>query len=136
MQLLPMASSPDGLISARYAVITKTPGWEVLTTGGGGGGSDLNPSHNARCPIQRLYEKVNDLHCALGLSTLYTAHIRHLSRLDMSAFPRLLSLIGALPRQRRCRHMAGSPAATHQSCGAFLWCAFERFFFGGGGFGG
>ena len=26
MQLLPMASSPDGLISARYAVITKTPG--------------------------------------------------------------------------------------------------------------
>ena len=28
MQLLPMASSPDGLISARYAVITKTPGWE------------------------------------------------------------------------------------------------------------
>ena len=32
MQLLPMASSPDGLISARYAVIMKTPGWEVLTT--------------------------------------------------------------------------------------------------------
>ena len=32
MQLLPMASSPDGLISARYAVITKTPG-----CGGGGG---------------------------------------------------------------------------------------------------
>ena len=32
MQLLPMASSPDGLISARYAVITKIPGWEVLTT--------------------------------------------------------------------------------------------------------
>ena len=32
MQLLPMASSPDGLISARYAVITKTPGWGVLTT--------------------------------------------------------------------------------------------------------
>ena len=32
MQLLPMASSPDGLISARHAVITKTPGWEVLTT--------------------------------------------------------------------------------------------------------
>ena len=31
MQLLPMASSPDGLISAR-AVITKTPGWVVLTT--------------------------------------------------------------------------------------------------------
>ena len=47
MHLLPMASSPDGLISARYAVITKTPGWEVLTTtsnvnvtqGGGGGGN-------------------------------------------------------------------------------------------------
>ena len=37
MQPLPMASSPDGLISARDAVITKTPGWEVLTTGGGGG---------------------------------------------------------------------------------------------------
>ena len=32
MQLLPMASSPDGLISARDAVITKTPGQEVLTT--------------------------------------------------------------------------------------------------------
>ena len=47
MQLLPMASSPDGLISARYAVITKTPGWEVLTTTsqgrGGGGGSPCAP---------------------------------------------------------------------------------------------
>ena len=32
MQLLPMASSPDGLISAGYAVITKTPGSEVLIT--------------------------------------------------------------------------------------------------------
>ena len=32
MQFLPMASFPDSLISARYAVITKTPGWEVLTT--------------------------------------------------------------------------------------------------------
>ena len=31
MQLLPMAS-PDGLIRARYAVITKTPGWEVPAT--------------------------------------------------------------------------------------------------------
>ena len=32
MQLLPTAPSPDGLISARYAVITKTLGREVLTT--------------------------------------------------------------------------------------------------------
>ena len=32
MQLLPMAASPYGLISAWYVVITKTPGWEVLTT--------------------------------------------------------------------------------------------------------
>ena len=32
MQLPPMVSSPDGLISAWYAVITKTPGWELLTT--------------------------------------------------------------------------------------------------------
>ena len=50
MQLLPMASSPDGLISARDAVITKTPGWGVLTTtsnvnitqghGATGGGGD------------------------------------------------------------------------------------------------
>ena len=32
MHLLPMASSPDGLISAQYAVITKAPGGEVLTT--------------------------------------------------------------------------------------------------------
>ena len=47
MRLQPMASSHDGLISARYAVITKTPGWEVLTTtsnvnvtqGHGGGGA-------------------------------------------------------------------------------------------------
>ena len=43
MRLLPMASSPDGLSSARDAVITKTPGGGVLTTtsnvnvwGGGG----------------------------------------------------------------------------------------------------
>ena len=51
MQLLPMASSPYGLISARDAVITKTPGWEVLTTtsnvnvtqGHGGGGGGVNP---------------------------------------------------------------------------------------------
>ena len=35
MQLLPMASSPDGQISARYAVITG---------GGGGGGADFAPS--------------------------------------------------------------------------------------------
>ena len=42
MQLLPMASSPDGLISARYAVITKTPGWEVLTTTSWGGGGANN----------------------------------------------------------------------------------------------
>ena len=41
MQLLPMASSPDGLISARYAVITKTPGWGVLTTT-----SNDNNNHN------------------------------------------------------------------------------------------
>ena len=32
MQFLLMTSSPDSLISARYAVITKTSGWEVLTT--------------------------------------------------------------------------------------------------------
>ena len=32
MQLLPMASSPNGLINAWYAVITKNPSWEVLTT--------------------------------------------------------------------------------------------------------
>ena len=37
MQLLPMASSLDGLISARYAVTTKTRGWEVLLAGRGGG---------------------------------------------------------------------------------------------------
>ena len=35
MQLLPMASSLAGLISAQFAVITKMPGWEVLTTWGG-----------------------------------------------------------------------------------------------------
>ena len=29
-----MASSPDGLISARDAVITETPGWEVGRWGG------------------------------------------------------------------------------------------------------
>ena len=32
MHLLPMASSSEGLFSAQYAVITKTPGGEVLTT--------------------------------------------------------------------------------------------------------
>ena len=44
MQLLPMASSPDGLISARYAVITKTPGWEVFTTT-----SDVNVTQGHGC---------------------------------------------------------------------------------------
>ena len=43
MQLLPMASSLDGLISARYAVITKTPGWEMPTTTSMGGGG-LKPN--------------------------------------------------------------------------------------------
>ena len=52
MRLLPMGSSPDGLISARCGVITKTPGWEVLTTTsnvnvtqghGGGGGTLVTP---------------------------------------------------------------------------------------------
>ena len=49
MQLLPMASSPDGLISARYAVITKTPDWEVLTTNktwGGRGSPTYTPPHD------------------------------------------------------------------------------------------
>ena len=52
MQLLSMASSPDGLTSARDAVITKTPGGEVLTTtsnanftAGGGGGGHPNGAH-------------------------------------------------------------------------------------------
>ena len=50
MHPLPMASSPDGLISAHYVVITKTPGWEVLTTtsnvndSGGGGGLAVQES--------------------------------------------------------------------------------------------
>ena len=39
MQLLPMASSPD--VSARHAVTTKTPDWEVLTTTSRGGGGVL-----------------------------------------------------------------------------------------------
>ena len=47
MHLLPMASSPDGLISARHAVIAKTPGREVLTTtsswGGGAAGDGAPP---------------------------------------------------------------------------------------------
>ena len=53
MQLLPMASSPDGLISARDAVITKAPGWEVLTTTsdaihkGGGGVAPGAPARRA-----------------------------------------------------------------------------------------
>ena len=57
MQLLPMASSPDGLISARYAVITKTPGWGLRGVGGGympqNGRSQasfvlLSPGHRSR----------------------------------------------------------------------------------------
>ena len=60
MQLLPMASSPDGLITARYAVITKTPDWEVLTTtsnvnvtqgqGGGGRGSGRHRTRGVAHP--------------------------------------------------------------------------------------
>ena len=62
MQLLPMASSPDSLISARYAVIAKTPGWEVLTTtsnvnvtqghGGGGGIWWTRPPHQTTHPTK------------------------------------------------------------------------------------
>ena len=46
MQLLPMASSPDGLISARNAVITKTPGWEVFTTS-----SNVNVTQGHGCQL-------------------------------------------------------------------------------------
>ena len=56
MQFLPMASSPDGLISARYAVIAKTPGWEVLTTTGGGGGGYskwMSPSSTVPTTVAR-----------------------------------------------------------------------------------
>ena len=55
MQLLPMASSPDGLISVRYAVITKTPGWEVLTTTSnwGGGGGTIHSNHVFLCCFRR-----------------------------------------------------------------------------------
>ena len=54
MQLLPMASSPDGLISARYAVIPKTPGWEALTTTSnvnvtGKGGGDAQSCNMVLC---------------------------------------------------------------------------------------
>ena len=50
MQPQPMASSPDGLISAWDAVITKTPGGEVLTTTSNvnakaGGGTPQNLSN-------------------------------------------------------------------------------------------
>ena len=50
MQLQPMASSPDGLISAWYAVIMKTPGWEVLTTTSNGGGTSDRMSQSGGYP--------------------------------------------------------------------------------------
>ena len=37
MQLLPMASSPDGLISAWYAVIREGGGWHNASVSGRGG---------------------------------------------------------------------------------------------------
>ena len=72
MHLLPMASSPDSLISARYAVIMKTPAGEVLTTtsnvnvGGGGGSSSI--------PIQgfALAVKHRKMGSALGPLSLQT----------------------------------------------------------------
>ena len=44
MQFLPMASSSYGPISARYAVIMNTPGWEVLTTT-----SNVDVTHSHGC---------------------------------------------------------------------------------------
>ena len=49
MHLLPMASSPDGLISAQDAVITKTPGWEVLTTTSTATHSNVNVTQGHGC---------------------------------------------------------------------------------------
>ena len=66
MQLLPMASSPDGLISAWYAVITKTPGWGVLTTTSKGGGGVWG------LKVCRTNNGPNHFYCRLRQSTLKT----------------------------------------------------------------
>ena len=60
MQLLPIASSPDGLISARYAVITKTPGpggahHNRQRSGRGGGGGHHSRPTNSSIPRLELF---------------------------------------------------------------------------------
>ena len=62
MQLLPMASSPDGLISARYVVITKTPGREVLTTTRGGGGAGFADGTSDGAAVMRKANHRRGLH--------------------------------------------------------------------------
>ena len=63
MQLLPMASSPDGLISARYAVITKTPGW-------GGGGSKQCPTLGPLFALRRVLLNRANLKCCRRITAL------------------------------------------------------------------
>ena len=58
MQLPPMASSPDGLISAWYALITKTPGWECSPQPGGGGGG-----YFVRGLFSRGKHNTHTIHC-------------------------------------------------------------------------
>ena len=57
MQLLPMATSPDGLISARYAVIMKIPSLGGAHHKGGGGGSSFcdRPSLCPSCGTKPLH---------------------------------------------------------------------------------
>ena len=62
MQLLHMAPSPDGLISARYAVITKTPGWEVLSTTSN---TNVTQGHGCSSPSRWCVAVISSALCAI-----------------------------------------------------------------------
>ena len=143
MQLLPMASSPDGLISARHAVITKTPGWGVLTTtsdgnSNGAGGGDMYPDREGAPPPPNCnkkkqsftidartagdgppYERPPNPRWRTASASLPTdtPPVHHFLNGKRGAIPRFTLWCGAVPCGAGARGGGGLPGPSHKPPG-------------------